>query len=215
MHIKKLNHCCMLIDAGPGNKTRILTDPGIFSMEQHDKVSHADIVLITHEHPDHLHIESLKALLQRAPEATVIVNDSVGELLMKEGIKHHVMKHGDTLDVKGVHLEGIGNDHATIHKSLPHMANTGFFIDNKLFYPGDALTDPKKPVDALALPVAGPWLKISEALDYAAALKPRIAFPVHDGIVPRGFMYHVLEKVLTEQGIEFIKLEAGGELDVK
>jgi len=206
----------MLIETGPSNKRiKILTDPGIFSIEQHDKINHVDMVLITHEHPDHFHVESLKALLQRAPEAMVIVNSSVADLLVKEGIKHHVMRGGDVLDVLGVHLEGFGNDHAIIHKSLPRMANTGFFIDNKLFYPGDALTDPKKSVEVLALPVAGPWLRISDALDYAAALKPRVAIPVHDGIVPRGFMYHVLDKVLTEQGIQFIRLEAGGEYEAK
>lgn len=192
-----------------------MTDPGIFSLEQHDKVAHVDIVLITHEHADHFHIESLKALLQRAPDAAVIANSSVGDILAKEGIKHHVMKDGDALDLKGVHLEGVGNEHAIIYTTLPRMANTGFFIDNKLFYPGDALTDPKKSVDILALPIAGPWLKISDAIEYALTLKPRVAFPVHDGIVPKGFMYPVVEKVLTEQGIDFIKLEAGGEYEVK
>ncbi|HEX7724902.1 MAG TPA: MBL fold metallo-hydrolase, partial [Candidatus Paceibacterota bacterium] len=107
MHIKKLNHCCMLIETGTSNKRiKIMTDPGIFSLEQHDKVAHVDIVLITHEHADHFHIESLKALLQRAPDAAVIANSSVGDILAKEGIKHHVMKDGDALDLKGVHLEG-------------------------------------------------------------------------------------------------------------
>ena len=206
----------MLIETGPSNKRiKVLTDPGIFSIEQHDKISHVDIVLITHEHADHFHIESLKALLTRAPEAMVIANSSVAELLAKEGITHHVMKHGDTLDAKGVHLEGIGSEHAIIHPSLPKMANTGFFIDDKLFYPGDALTDPKKPVQILALPVAGPWLKVSEAIDYALALKPRIAFPVHDGIVPKGFMYPIFEGVLGKNGVEFFKLEAGMDFEAK
>lgn len=60
------------------------------------------------------------------------------------------------------------------------MENTGYFIDEKLFYPGDAFTDPGRPIDVLALPVAGPWVKISESVDYALALKPRTVFPVHD-----------------------------------
>src|SRR4051812_15498050 len=116
MNIKKLKHCCMLIDIG---KIRVMTDPGIFSLEEHAKVKSADIVLITHEHADHFHIESLKALISRSKDIEVIVNDAVGEILTKEGIKHRVMKHGDKIEVKGVKLEAIGEKHAIIHKSLP------------------------------------------------------------------------------------------------
>lgn len=208
MHIKKLKHCCMLITVG---KCVVLTDPGMYSLEEHDKVKHADIVLITHEHPDHFHIESLKALIKRSPEVSVISNDAVGEMLVKEGIKHHVMKHGDSLKIKDIEIEAYGEKHALMHRSIPQVSNVGFFIANKLFYPGDALTDPERPVDVLALPVAGPWLKISEAIDYALALKPRIAFPVHDAV--RFSIQHVLpEKVLGQNGAQFIKLEEGGEI---
>ncbi len=208
MNIKKLKHCCMLIDVG---KIRIITDPGIYSLEEHDKVNHADIVLITHEHPDHYHLESLKALVKRCPDISVITNDAVGELIAQEGVKHHVMKHGDKLKVKDVEIEAYGEKHAMMHKSIPQASNVGFFIADKLFYPGDALTDPKRPVDVLALPIAGPWVKISEAIDYAMALNPRLAFPVHDAI--RFGIQHILaEKVLVQNGIEFIKLEEGGQI---
>jgi len=211
MHIKKLKHCCMVIDVG---KTRIITDPGFYSIEEHDKVKHTDIVLITHEHTDHFHIESVKAMLKRIPNLSIIANDAVGEILAKEGVKHHIMKHGDVIDMKGVHIEAYGEKHAIMHSSIPPVSNIGFFLENKLFFPGDALTDPHRSVDVLALPVAGPWLKLSESIDYALKLRPRLAFPVHDGL--RGATQHLLpEKVLGENGIEFIKLEEGGELEVK
>lgn len=212
MHIRKLKHCCMVITVG---KTVILTDPGIFSLEQHDKVNHADIVLITHEHADHFHIESLKVLIKRAPQVTVIANDAVGDILAKEGIEHRIMKHGDVIDHKGVHIEAFGDRHAPIHESLPRVSNVGFFIENKFFYPGDAFVDPKKPVDTLALPTVAPWLKVSESLDYAIMLKPRIAFPVHDAIAPAGFMHPIFENILGRNGIEFVKMQDGGELEVK
>lgn len=214
MHIRKLKHCCMVIETGLGNKTKIITDPGIYSLEEHDKITHADIVLITHEHADHFHIESLKALIKRIPSLSVITNDAVGAILAKEGIEHHIMMHGDKIDMKGVRIEAYGKDHAIMHSSIPPVSNVGFFIENKLFYPGDAFTDPGKSVDALALPVAGPWMKISEAIDYALKLKPRIAFPVHDAV--RHAVQHTLTgKILGDNGIEFVKLEEGGELDIK
>jgi len=212
MHIKKLSHCCLVIDV---NQKRIVLDPGSYSIEQHDKIAHADIILITHEHQDHLHIESLKSMVKRSKDVAVVTNDAVGEILAKEGISHRVMKHGNAIDVKGVHIEAYGEKHALIHSSIPQSSNVGFFIENRFFFPGDALTDPKKPVDVLAFPVAGPWIKLSEGIDYALQLKPRMAFPVHDAVMRLPTLNIVAEKVLSQNGIEFIKLEDGGEIEVK
>lgn len=210
MKIKKLSHCCLVIDV---NKKRILIDPGCYSIEQHDKIADVDIVLITHEHPDHLHIESLKALVKRSPDIKVITNVTVGEILVKEGIEHDVMEHGDSVDIKGIHIEGFGEKHAQMHSSIPQSLNVGFFIENKFFFPGDAFTDPLKQVDVLALPVSGPWMKLSDAIDYALKLKPRISFPVHDAI--RFGSAHILpEKILGANGIEFVKLEEGGVMEL-
>jgi len=203
----------MIIEIG---KTRIMTDPGMYSLEQHDKVSNLNMILITHEHADHFHVESLKAAVKRMPDITVITNDSVGEILVKEGIRHRVMIHGDVIDHAGIHIEAYGKKHALIHKSLPQSSNVGFMIGTEpsLFFPGDALTDPKKKLDALALPVAGPWLKISESIDYALKLQPKMAFPVHDAV--RSAFHHILvEKILTANGVDFTKLEEGHELVIE
>ena len=209
MRIQKLSHCCLVIDV---NDKRILLDPGFYSIEEHDKLSGIDIVLITHEHADHFHIESLKALIKRCPDIVVITNDSVGAILAKEGVEHRIMIHGNSVDVKGIHIDAYGTDHAVIHSSIPLFSNVGFFINDQFFFPGDALTDPKRQIDILALPVAGPWIKISEAIDYALALKPKMAFPVHDAVrIPTTHM--VPEKVLGTNGIEFIKLEEGGVIE--
>lgn len=216
MHIKKLSHCCLVIDVPTkdGKQARIVMDPGSYSIEQHDKIAHADVILITHEHQDHFHLESLKAMVKRSKDAVVIANDSVGEILEKEGVPHRVMKHGNAVDVKGVHIEAYGKDHAVIHKSLPTFSNVGFFIEGRFFFPGDAFTDPERPIDVLALPVAGPWLKISESIDYALALKPRMAFPVHDLGLP-SMLSRVSDAVFKGSGIEYVKLENGGEIDIK
>lgn len=234
MHIRKLSHCCLVIDLkihvekGAPETRRILLDPGSYSLEKHRAVKDVDIVLITHEHADHFHIESLKEQVRHSPDLTVITNDAVGEILAADGIAHHVMRHGNTIDIRGVHIEAHGKSHAIMHKSIPPVSNIGFLIRaaapqggegaseidrTSLFFPGDALTDPGQTIDALALPVAGPWLKISEAIDYALAVKPRLAFPVHDAMrIPT---QHLLpERVLGQNGIEFVKLEEGGELEI-
>lgn len=211
MHIKKLSHCCLVIET---KKRKILLDPGSFSVEEHSKVKKADIILITHEHADHFHIESLKELVKHTPGVSIIANDAVGAILAKEGIEHRIMKHGDAIDLKDVHIEAYGKDHALMHKSIPPVSNVGYFIENRFFFPGDAFTNPNKPIDVLALPVTGPWMKLSEAIDYALELKPKKAFPVHDAIrIPSQHL--IPEKVLSVSGIEFIRLEEKGELVIE
>ena len=218
MKIHKLAHCCLVIDlkTKEGHSRRILLDPGFYSVEKHIKVNKIDIVLITHDHADHLHIESLKELLKSHPDVEIITNDTVGAILAKEGIEHRVMEHGNVIDTKGVHIEAYGKNHAILHSSMPLMSNVGFLIEGsvgrKFFFPGDAFTLIDKEVDILALPVAGPWMKISEAVDYALQMKPKKAFPVHDAVrIPTNHI--VPERILGANGIEFIKLEEGGEID--
>lgn len=187
---------------------RILTDPGSYTIEAHSKLENIDCILFTHEHQDHYHLESLKIILQKNPEAVIYSNSSVGELLDKEGIKHEVVNHGDDFIVGNVSILGIGEKHAQMHSSIPISDNLGFFIGEGFWYPGDAFTDPEREIKILALPVSGPWMKIGEAIDYAILLKPKFAFPVHDGT--RFGSAHVFPaKILPNYGIEFIAMVEG------
>lgn len=208
MKITKLGHCCLLIET---KGKRILTDPGSYTIEAHSRIENIDYILFTHEHQDHYHIDSLKVILEKNPQAVIYSNSSVSELLEKEGIKHTQINHNDSILLGEIAVVGIGEKHAQMHKSIPLSSNLGYFIDGRLWYPGDAFTNPEKPVEILALPVSGPWMKLSEAIDYALLLKPKKVFPVHDGT--RFGSAHVLPaKVLTPEGIEFIVMAEG---DVK
>ena len=212
MKITKFGHCCLLIDTSTTlsvreNGVRILTDPGTYSTQQ-SEVKNIDFVLITHEHQDHFHIDSLKAILKNNPQAKVITNKSVGTLLEKEGIAFSVVEDGQSSNEKGVLIEGFGKDHALMHASILPIQNTGYFIANRFFYPGDAFTNPDKQIEILALPVAGPWMKLPEAIDYALELKPKTCFPVHDGILKSPGSTHLIPpKVLEPKGIKFMVLE--------
>ncbi|MBX4210902.1 MBL fold metallo-hydrolase [Candidatus Parcubacteria bacterium] len=204
MKITKIGHCCLLVEE---KELRILTDPGTYSDGQNE-IKNIDIVLITHEHADHFHIDSLKIVLSNNPQAKVITNTAVGNLLDKEKIPYEKLEHGGTLTVKETLLEGFGEKHGLIYKTIPPVQNTGFFIANRLFYPGDAFINPQKPVEILALPIAGPWMKISEAIDYALEVAPKIAFPVHDGILKNpGMMNRLPPQILEPKGIKFAPLD--------
>lgn len=179
-------------------------------MEAHSKLENIDFILFTHEHADHYHLESLKILLARNSQAAVYANSSVSELLTKEGIKHTLVSHGESILLGEVSVVGIGEKHAEMHSSIPLSSNLGFFIDGRLWYPGDAFTNPERPVEILALPVSGPWMKIGEAIDYALLLKPKVAFPVHDGL-RFGTAHALPAKILPSAGIEFVAMIEGDE----
>lgn len=184
-----------------------MTDPGTYSTQQNE-VKEVDFVLITHEHQDHLHIDSLKIFLKNNPQTIILTNKSVGKLLKKESITFTIVEDGQSFDASGVLIEGLGKDHALMHTSISPIQNTGFFVANKLFYPGDAFTNPGKPVEILALPVAGPWMRLLEAIDYALEIKPKICFPVHEGILKSpGSGHRIPPQVLEPRGIKFIVLE--------
>lgn len=206
MKITKLGHCCFVIeDAGK----KILTDPGAWTTEQ-NSVKGINIVLITHEHPDHFHIESLNVVLANNPMAKVVTNSRVAQLLAEQGIEATVIEDSDTMTIEEIALAGFGTQHAIIYPSIPPVMNTGYLIQGKFFLPGDAFVEIGVPVEILGLPMIGPWMKLSESINWALQLKPRVCIPIHDGMLnPRQWIYGLPSKILQEVGIRFDAVETG------
>jgi L-ascorbate metabolism protein UlaG (beta-lactamase superfamily) len=208
MKITKLGHCALLIDL---KGKRILTDPGAFTVEAQSEVRDIDYVLYTHEHQDHFHLESLKEILKNNPNIEIFANASVGDLLEKENLPYTLVEHKQVVTLGEITIEGIGEKHAEIHSSIPLSDNIGFFVDKRLWYPGDAFTPIEKEVEILALPIAGPWMKVSDAINYAVSVNPKNSFPVHDGMLNEfgQFLPQMIERILKTQNIEFTPLGSG------
>jgi|SRR3989344_3634534 len=211
MKITKLGHCCIVIEE---KGLRIMTDPGAWTALQ-SKGQKIDVVLVTHEHQDHFHIDSLKEIMATNPAVRIITNPAVGKLLNDADVKHELLKHGQSLEIAGVLFEGHGENHAVIYENYGQVENTGFMVGEKFFFPGDSFHNPSKPVEALALPVAGPWMKISDAIDYAKAVHPKKCFPVHDGMMSiRGFVYFIVNNFLQPYGIEFVDTDKNNSFEI-
>jgi L-ascorbate metabolism protein UlaG (beta-lactamase superfamily) len=237
MVLTKFGHSCVLIEEGGA---RILFDPGSYSEGRQNGLTNLDAILITHEHGDHIDIESVKALTAGNPGVKIFTNPTVKEILAKEGIEVQVLGDGESAEVKGVKIEGIGTTHAEIHSSVPRIKNTGYAISSStverergmgidshsrtsddrnkksspmtFYYPGDALTLPNRPVEILGMPTAAPWARFSELIDYTLTIKPKVVIPMHDGILARPAMFHpYLTKILGDAGVEFKPVEVGSE----
>src|SRR3989338_1828807 len=157
MKITKLGHSCLVIEEGAA---KIILDPGSYSKGQENVIG-AHAVLITHEHPDHLHPDSLRAILKNNPDAVIYTNSSVGAHLQKENIQFTLLEDGQKIEVRGVVVEAFGKQHADIYPSVPRCHNTGYIIANRFYYAGDALYPPGRPVEILAYPAVAPWLKVA------------------------------------------------------
>jgi L-ascorbate metabolism protein UlaG (beta-lactamase superfamily) len=209
MKIKKLGHCCLVIET---NGKKIMTDPGLYTKEEHEKERNIDLVLITHEHSDHLNIESLKKIIENNPNALIITNDGVGKLLTKEGVKYEVLKDKSPKDFSGVEIEAHDCRHEEIFQDFGQVLNTAYFIDKKLFFGGDSFYNPGKPVEILALPVAGPWTKVKDTIKYVIEINPKTCFPVHDGMLKSfGSSHEVPSFALSMFNIVFKNFEEKNE----
>jgi len=213
MKITKLGHCCLLIEH---KNKRILTDPGEWSNAQNE-VKDIDIMLITHEHRDHLHMESIEAILKNSPNIKIITNTAVGKILSEKNIRFEVLEQGQNTLKEDILFEAFGGKHEEIYEEFGIVQNTGYFIDNKLFYPGDAFTNPGKHIEILALPVSAIWTNLKTAIEYGLATKPKVAFPVHDGMLIEGrgrIAYKLPEQILAKINTRFITLKEGESFEV-
>lgn len=211
MTITKYGHCCLVIEV---DGVKILTDPGNHEFAgmgaDPKKLPAVDAVVITHEHPDHYHLPALQVVLADNPTAVVYTTAGVGSKMSEVGLAARLLEDGATFDVHGVTVTGVGKVHAEIYGDFGRVANTGILVGRALFYPGDAFTLPPAAVTILALPIAGTWMKIKEAVDYALAIRPKHVFPVHDGMLKTVVPQHrLLEHILPSVGVRFHAPELG------
>jgi len=190
MQLTHFGHSCLLAEF---NDTRLLFDPGNFS-HGFEGITRLSAIVITHQHPDHVDVSRLPALLEGNPNAALYADPQTAEQL---GARCRAVRVGDTLPVGELTIRAIGGRHAVIHPEIPVIDNISYLVGDgehpaRLMHPGDALFVPDEPVDVLAAPAAAPWMRISEAIDYLRAVAPVRAVPIHQGIVApeaRGIYY--------------------------
>ncbi len=176
MHLTHLGHAGLLVET---DTARLLVDPG--NMTSVDGVTDVDAVLVTHQHPDHLDVDRLRQVLAANPRAAVFV-DSDTDAAVTGLPDHTVAQVGDRLTFGATTVDVLGGMHAAVYGDIPGCTNAAYlFDDGALLHPGDSFFVPTQDVDVLAVAIDGPWLKLSEAIDYVLTVAPRVAVPIHEG----------------------------------
>lgn len=178
LHLTKYEHACFTVEK---DEQLLVVDPGAYTTD-FIAPDHVVGVVITHEHADHYDPELVAAIIDKNPEAIIVGHASVIDSI--EAFPTLAVEAGESLSLGPFELAFFGGQHAPIADGMAAPANLGVMIDDLLYYPGDSFTVPEDhQVDTLALPVAAPWLKLSDTLGFLEAVHPRAAFPTHDAIL--------------------------------
>lgn len=157
-------------------------------LADYGKLPKADLVLITHEHQDHLDAAALKAV--RTDKTPVVLT----EICAQKVQGGTVMRNGDVKTVEGLKIEAVPA-YNLVHKRdngqpfHPKGQGNGYILtfgDKRVYLAGDTENTPEmkalKDIDIAFLPMNLPYTMTPEMVaDAAKAFKPKILFPYHTG----------------------------------
>lgn len=177
MRLTKYTHSCIRLDDGG---RALVIDPGTFS-ETQLALAGVHAVLVTHEHADHLDAPALLAAAQADPSLQVWAPTSVASALAELGDRFTAVGAGESFAAGGFDVRTFGGLHALIHPLLgAPVSNVGYLVEGSVYHPGDSFTVPPVAVETLLIPIHAPWSKVSEVIDFTAAVRAPRAFQIHD-----------------------------------
>jgi L-ascorbate metabolism protein UlaG (beta-lactamase superfamily) len=165
----------------------IYIDP-VRSSGNYDFLPKADIILVTHEHYDHLDVELINNL--KKPGTLVFCNENTTSQISWA----MAMKAGDRQEINNIIIEAVPA-YNIVHEMAPgqtfHPKGVGIgyilTIGGKRFYiAGDTENTPEmkalRNIDVAFLPMNLPYTMTPEMVaDAALAFKPKILYPYHFG----------------------------------
>jgi L-ascorbate metabolism protein UlaG (beta-lactamase superfamily) len=169
----------------------------------------ADLILITHHHGDHLDLNAIRHIQNKA--CPVIMTPACRDQL--EDFKGDVvMKNGDEKDFLGIRIEAIpayNIEHKRSNGQPFHPKGDGNayvlgFGDTRLLIGGDTENVPEikalKDIDIAFLPMNLPYTMTPEMVaDAAKAIRPAVLYPYHYGNTDPELLNGLLE---AEKDIE-------------
>jgi len=215
MRITKFGHACVRIEH---DGEVVVLDPGVFT--EPEAVDGATAVLVTHQHPDHLHADNL-----RATDAPVFTVGQVAEQLAADAPdvaeRTTAVPAGAAFTVGGhaeVPVRAVGELHNVIHPELPQPYNSGYLLtlgEATVYHPGDALALPQVPVDVLLCPSSAPWLRSEMAIEFVRAVGAPRNLAIHDRVYSEAghqFLAMQMDTLVGPRGQQWLRVPDGQDL---
>jgi L-ascorbate metabolism protein UlaG (beta-lactamase superfamily) len=187
------------------NQLNIYIDP--FSrVADYSQLPEADLILLTHEHHDHLDLTALKEI--RTQETDLVLTDACARQVSGGMVMHN----GDRRNVRGIQIEAVPA-YNMVHKREngqpfhPRGTGNGYiltFDDQRVYVAADTENIPEMKalteIDIAFLPMNLPYTMTPEMVaDAARAFRPRILYPYHYGSTDT---QQLLDLLGDEDGIE-------------
>lgn len=204
MKITKYEHSGLVIEK---DGKVLVFDPVEFN-EKLPEFTNVAAVVITHKHGDHCQPAVIEKIMAANPGAELITSRQTTETLPNAS----AVVAGDTRDVAGFQLAFFGRDHAAIIPGQVPCDNIGIVVDGLMANPGDSFDLPATPVKVLFAPIASPWNKVAETIDFVKGARPEVVIPIHDAVLSdlgMTFNCNWLKSACAEIGAECIVLEPG------
>ena len=177
----------------------IHVDP-VGSYADYSKLPKADIILVTHEHGDHLDVNAID-ILRKEPSVVIETQKCAGKY--KDGI---VLNNGDSLtyeeiEINAVPAYNIKHMRSPENPYHPKGVGNGYVIhfgNKKVYVAGDTENIPEmgrlKNIDIAFLPMNLPYTMTPEMVaDAAEMFHPKILYPYHYGNTDTGKLLNLMK----------------------
>ena len=168
----------------------------------YDSLPKADLVLITHEHADHLDVLAVSAVRKKS---TQIVMTELCRSSIEDGI---IMRNGDVTVVQGVPMEAVPAYNLLHRRETgdpfhPCGQGNGYVVGLggvRVYIAGDSENTPEmmalEDIDIAFLPMNLPYTMTPEMVAEAArAIRPEVLYPYHYGKTDTDQLLHLLTDV--------------------
>ena len=108
-----------------------------------------DVLLITHEHPDHLDIDSFDEIIKNNPNCKIVASAACSEFLQRKHADYQILAVGDNFSNSNFDILIVDTDHGKLSPEAVGCIIT--FAGRKIYYTGDTSYNEKVLADNIAL----------------------------------------------------------------
>jgi L-ascorbate metabolism protein UlaG (beta-lactamase superfamily) len=156
------------------------------------KITRADFVLITHEHPDHFEKDTVQEIVRRTGAQVIAPRNVLGQLTIPETRKVDV-RVGDSFDLYGVRFQVTLAVHPQSEYPVGYVVSAG---GKSVYHAGDTYEFAKMMdirADWALLPVGGSYtMDTLAAMKAVDEIRPKFVVPMHYNT------YDTINQVISE-----------------